>query len=54
MFLEMAIGDALDKTMAVRILMSFTVRGQRKLVVFYDGSDWEKPRQRFSNTMAKL
>ena len=53
MFLGLAIGDALGKTMAVSIPMSFTVRGERKLVVFPDGSDWEKPRHRIENTMVK-
>ena len=53
MFLGFAIGDALGKTMAVSILMSFTVRGERKLVVFLDGSDWEKPRHQIDNTMVK-
>ena len=53
MFLGLAIGDALGKTMAVSIPMSFTVRGERKLVVFLDGSDWEKPRHRIDNTMVK-
>ena len=50
MFLGLAIGDALGKTMAVSIPMSFTVRGERKLVVF---PDWEKPRHRIDNTMVK-
>ncbi len=53
MFLELAIGDALDKTMVVSIPMSFTVRRERKLVVFSYGSGWEKPRQRFCDAMAK-
>ena len=45
--------DALGKTMAVSSPMSFTVRGERKLVVFPDGSDWEKPRYQIENTMVK-
>ena len=53
MFLGLAIGDALGKTMAVSIPMSFTVRGECKLVIFPDGSDWEKPRYRIDNTMVK-
>ena len=53
MFLGLAIGDALGKTIAVSIPMSFTVRGECKLVIFPDGSDWEKPRYRIDNTMVK-
>ena len=53
MFLGLAIGDALGKTMAVSIPMSFTVRGERKLVVYPDGSDGKKPRHQVGNTMVK-
>ena len=53
MFLGLAIGDALGKTIAVSIPMSFTVRGECKLVIFPDGSDWEKPRYWIDNTMVK-
>ena len=53
MFLGFAIGDALGKTMAVSSPTSFTGRGERKLIVFPDGSDWEKSRHRIDNTMVK-
>ena len=40
-------------TMTVRVPMSFTARGGRKLVVSPDGSDWKQPRHRIDNTMVK-
>jgi hypothetical protein len=46
--------DAGGRILAVRVPMTFTTRGGRKLVIAPDGmSSWAKPRARVDNTMIK-